>query len=201
MPRPDVSEERIAQIIEASLTVFAREGFAQARMEDIAKTAGLGKGTVYLYFKSKDAIIVAMLKWFFQRDMQQALAQPLSEAPIRDQLLQWAATIAQSIERLRPFWPIVFEFYAVAGRRQDVRQFLLGAFEQYQALLTALIQRGIDQGEFRPIKADELALTMLALFDGLVLFWGIARDQFSWQQQAQSAITHLLDGIMLSPSP
>jgi len=46
MPRPDASEERIAQIIEAALTVFARDGFAQARMDDIAKQAGLGKGTL-----------------------------------------------------------------------------------------------------------------------------------------------------------
>jgi len=61
-PRPDVSEERRAQIIEAAMAVFAREGFPRSRMDDIAKEAGLSKGALYWYFKSKDAIIIALLE-------------------------------------------------------------------------------------------------------------------------------------------
>ena len=49
-PRPDVSEERRNQILEAAMAVFARQGFEQARMDDIAQEVGLSKGALYLYF-------------------------------------------------------------------------------------------------------------------------------------------------------
>ena len=58
----DLADERRTQILEAALTVFAREGLHDARMEDIATTAGISKGAVYLYYKSKDAVIEALLR-------------------------------------------------------------------------------------------------------------------------------------------
>jgi AcrR family transcriptional regulator len=60
-PRPDVSEERQNQILEAAVAVFARVGFRTARMDDMAEQAGLSKGALYLYYQSKDAIIAALL--------------------------------------------------------------------------------------------------------------------------------------------
>jgi AcrR family transcriptional regulator len=69
-PRPDVSEERKNQILEAAIAVFARLGFDQSRMEDIAGQAGLSKGALYLYYKSKDAIVAALLTYFFCTGIQ-----------------------------------------------------------------------------------------------------------------------------------
>jgi len=53
-PRPDVSEERKNQILDAAGKVFARLGFQKTRMDDIVEESGLSKGTLYWYFKSKD---------------------------------------------------------------------------------------------------------------------------------------------------
>ncbi|HET7081061.1 MAG TPA: helix-turn-helix domain-containing protein, partial [Chloroflexia bacterium] len=55
-PRPDVSEERKNQILDAAAAVFSRLGFHEARMDDIVRESGLSKGTLYWYFTSKDAI-------------------------------------------------------------------------------------------------------------------------------------------------
>jgi AcrR family transcriptional regulator len=64
-PRPDVSEERRNQIIESAIKVFAREGFANTRMEDVATESGLSKGLLYWYFKSKEEIIIAIADLLF----------------------------------------------------------------------------------------------------------------------------------------
>ena len=64
-PRPDVSDERRTQILEAAMTVFD-----QARMDDIAQEFGLSKGALYLYYKSKDATLSAILQFFFSRAMK-----------------------------------------------------------------------------------------------------------------------------------
>ena len=55
-------EARPDEILDAALAVFGEQGFAQARVEDIAKRAGLSKGAVYLYFPSKDAMLNALVE-------------------------------------------------------------------------------------------------------------------------------------------
>ena len=70
-PRPDVSDERKSQIINAAEGVFTKKGFDEARMDDIAEETGLSKGTLYLYFKSKDDLIIAILDRMFQREFKQ----------------------------------------------------------------------------------------------------------------------------------
>ena len=69
-PRPDVSEERKDQIIQAAINVFTRRGIHQARMDDIVTETGLSKGTLYWYFKSKDDIIVAISDMLFGHELQ-----------------------------------------------------------------------------------------------------------------------------------
>jgi len=56
-PRPDVSAERRAQIIEAALTCFTRKGYNNTTMDDVAAESGLSKGTLYWYFESKDNLL------------------------------------------------------------------------------------------------------------------------------------------------
>ena len=74
MPSDDLSEERQKQILEAAVIEFARHGFHATRMEDIARTAGISKGAVYLYYKSKDAIITALLRTLFAWELRGARA-------------------------------------------------------------------------------------------------------------------------------
>ena len=69
-PRPDVSEERKIQIIDAATTVFAKFGFGKTRMEDIAQESGLSKGALYLYFKSKEDLFGDILEKFFHREFK-----------------------------------------------------------------------------------------------------------------------------------
>jgi len=195
MPRPDVSEERIQQIIEAALKVFAREGFAQARMDDIAKEAGISKGAVYLYFASKDAIITAILKFFFKQELRFMLQREPSSLPIHEQLLDLTRRMVGAIDHMKPFLPIAFEFYAIAGRRRDVRQFLLEYFGEYRAFCRDLIQQGIERGEIRAVDPDATAITILALFEGLALFWLVDPQNLEVPTQAEASMRLILEGL------
>jgi AcrR family transcriptional regulator len=79
-PKPNVSNQRTAQIIEAATTVFAAKGFDHATMDDIADQAGINKATIYLYFDSKDALIRAVAGALFARelaDLQAAMPSSL----------------------------------------------------------------------------------------------------------------------------
>ena len=121
-PRPDVSEERKQQILEAAIAVFARLGFRSARMDDVAEQAGLSKGALYLYYKSKDAIIAALLQRLFTQEFNhlQALVEAESSGSVAEQLLVLTRQMATMLQWMRRLMPITFEFYAIAGRDKQV---------------------------------------------------------------------------------
>ena len=195
MPRPDVSGERRSQILDAAMAVFSRLGFHTARMDDIAEEAGLSKGALYLYYKSKDAIIGAILSYMFASAMKSLRELQSSEGSVRDQILSYAQLLARESERMARLSPIAFEFYAVAGRQKVVRQHLRDYLIQFREMLSALVRRGIAQGEFRAVNADETAYTLCALFEGLNLLLLVETQHEHWHQQVLASVGLLLDGI------
>ena len=196
MPRPDVSETRKAQILDAATSVFARLGFHQARMDDIAQEAGLSKGALYLYYKSKDAIIFAILRVMFSMALRDLRAMEQSTAPVAEQLTRIAAYFAREMERMAPLQPIAFEFYAVAARHSGVRKYFREYFGTFNGVLTAIIRRGIESGEFRPgVDSHAAAIAFSALFEGLALLWMVDPQNVDPARESERAIDLLLDGL------
>jgi AcrR family transcriptional regulator len=196
-PRPDVSEERKSQILEAAIAVFARLGFQQTRMDDIASQAGLSKGTLYLYYKSKDAVIGALLKYFFTQEFKhlQSFLEAERQEPIAEQIILLTRQLASAMKWMERLMPIAFEFYALAGRDGEVRQFLQQYFKDFRKALARLIQRGIERGEFRAVDAEATAITLAALFEGTALLYFVDPQVLSWSEQLEFSVRSLLEGI------
>ena len=181
-PRPDVSDQRKQQILDAAMRVFARKGFHSARMDDIAQEADLSKGALYWYFRSKDAIIEALVDKMFQwelRTLEQLAAD--TSRPVPERLRELARGILKSLD----FWgqavPLLYEFYALATRPGPVRDALQRYYERYRATLTQMIAEGVRRRELQPADADLSAVTMIAQFEGLMLLWVIAPATFDFR--------------------
>jgi AcrR family transcriptional regulator len=198
-PRPDVSEERKSQILEAATAVFARMGFQQSRMEDIASQAGLSKGALYLYYKSKDAVIAALLRSFFTQEFKhlQHFVEVERPEPVSQQILLLTRQLIDAMGWMEKLMPIAFEFYALAGRDKETQQFLQGYFRDFRAALASLIQRGIERGEFRAGSAETFAVTLTALYEGMALLSFTDPHGLAWPQQIENSVQSLLDGIRI----
>ncbi|HET7078998.1 MAG TPA: TetR/AcrR family transcriptional regulator [Chloroflexia bacterium] len=194
-PRPDVSEERKNQILDAAAAVFSRLGFHEARMDDIVRESGLSKGTLYWYFTSKDAIITGLMQRIFDLGMAGLRRLEGADGPVRERLLDYTRRLGDDFQRLSAVQSIAFEFYAVAARHKTVRQFLKEYFKQYRATVARLIAQGIDRGEFRPVDPDTVATTLAALYEGLVLLWFVDREAIQWETQGTESVRLLLDGL------
>ena len=155
-------EERPHQIIEAGLEVFAERGLASARLEDIAKRAGVSKGTIYLYFPNKEAL--------FREVVRQTVVATIERA--EREIVHGSAT-EQLLTYIRGYWSFVrsprFEaiYRLVMAELQnfpDLAQFYSEEVVQRSArLIGRLIQQGIDSGEFRPIDPKVAARMLQAL--------------------------------------
>jgi AcrR family transcriptional regulator len=167
---------RPAEILDAALKVFAQKGFAAARMDDIARQAGVTKGTIYLYFENKEAVFKALVREavgttigavtsdvqtfegsarFLLRMVLTRMSQMIVES---DKVVLPKIVISESSN-----FPWLAEFY-----RFEV-------IERGLQLMISLVERGIANGEFRNLPAEHVARLCMAP----VLFCALWRVTFS----------------------
>ncbi len=194
-PRPDVSEERRNQILEAATAIFSRLGFHKARMDDIAAASGLSKGTLYLYFKSKDDIILALLDRVFMSEMSDADALVEGEGTASQRLMAFARIGVREIQRLQPMMPVIYEFVALAARRESVRRIISGYWRHYQKLIIRIIRQGIESGEFAAQNPEATALALIALLEGLTLMWFVDSTLVDWDVMGDLSVRTFLNGL------
>jgi AcrR family transcriptional regulator len=180
MPRPKAAEpkwrrcpeDRPEQIIQAALQVFGECGLANARLQDIAERAGVSKGTIYLYFPNKEELFREMIRQTAVVALERA-EKTVSHGPPTEQLLAFMKGYWQFVRS-----PVFITIYRlVLG---ELHQFPdLAKFYAHDVvarglkLLSGIIRRGIDTGEFREIDPLVAARMLVAL----MVMNGIWRDE------------------------
>lgn len=199
-PRPNVSDERKNQIINAAEGVFTEKGFDEARMDDIAEETGLSKGTLYLYFKSKDDLIIAILDRMFQREFKQLENLDQAAQSATDAIWNMTNLLTKEILSLIRLIPIVYQFLALAFRNKYVQTALKKYINRYLDILIPIIQRGIDSGEFRKVDAREVAVAMGAMIEGTLLLWVYDKSIVDPEYHIHSGMKLLLEGVQARPT-
>jgi AcrR family transcriptional regulator len=194
-PRPNVSDERKSQILNAAEGVFTKKGFEEARMDDIAEETGLSKGTLYFYFKSKDELIIAILDRMFQREFKQLENLNQDELSATDAIWTITDLLTKDILGLIRLIPIVYQFLALAFRNKYVQHALKKYINRYIEVLTPIIQRGIDTGEFRAVDTHEVAIAMGAMMEGTLLLWVYDKSLVDPAYHIRSGMKLLLEGV------
>jgi AcrR family transcriptional regulator len=197
--RPDSSEIRRNQILDAATKVFVRQGFQHARMDDIVEESGLSKGTLYWYFKSKEDIINAISRRLFTGDLEKLEGLLEAEGTASERLMQLTNYRVAGLKRMSNLVPIIFEFYAVAVHQQWVKQFIGEYFKHFRGLLEDLIQQGIDRGEFYPVNAAETAISLASMYEGLTIHWLMEPETVQWDILSENSIPILLNGLKIRP--
>ncbi len=197
-PRPDVSEERKEQILEAATEVFIRAGFHKARMDDIAKQAGLSKGALYWYFDSKDAIIQGIMDRMFAREFEQMNAFIDAEMPAREKLELYLEMTVEDIARFEALMPIMYEFWAMLLRKKRVKEVLGSYYKGFFDILIPIIQQGIDRGEFRDVNAEDVAVTVGAFIEGMFVLWAAIPDVVELERHLRAGANLIIESLSLN---
>jgi len=158
-------EARPGEIVAAALEVFVERGFEATKLADVARKAGVTKGTVYLYFESKEALFKAVVR----ETIVPVIAQ--GEALARS----FTGSARELVERLvREYWRLVGEtalagipklMMAEAATFPELTRFYYEeVVTRGHRLMASVIERGIKNGEFRPVDvmiAAKLAMSPL----------------------------------------
>jgi AcrR family transcriptional regulator len=168
LPRPKAdkqaaSEERHAQILDAARAVFSRQSFAATVVEDIARDAGIGKGTLYLYFRSKEEIYVAAVT-ADARKIQLETSVRLADLPdFRQKLRAFLEIRLEYIESHQNFLRIYLaEFGRLClGHSEMSSQFEEIVLESNRSL-AEMLESAARNGEIRPVN---IPVTSFAIHD------------------------------------
>jgi AcrR family transcriptional regulator len=195
-PRPNVSEMRTTQIIDAATAVFAAKGFDGATMDDIADEIGINKATIYLYFDSKDALIRAVAETLFAQEL--AVLQAACDLPgtATERLAAYYESLVAEEAEVLPLLPILYEFYALGLRREGARAVIVDFIRQLTGLLETIIQEGIESGEFAPTDARRAARALDALMSGTLLHWVYAPEEVDVDAQLRYGVRLVFRGLL-----
>jgi len=192
MPRPNVSDERKPQILNAAIKVFNRKGLAAARMEDIAREAGLSVGGVYWYYKGRDDVILAIIDEFINADMVALTSLLDSPGTVRERLMEYVrATTVESIA----YMPLTYELYGLALHNPKIRKHIQKYFSHYRDALTRILLQGIKRGEIRKVDAYAAATTLSAVYEGMLELALIDPQNINAEAALTQTIEFLFDGI------
>jgi AcrR family transcriptional regulator len=168
--REQQRQERRLQILQAALAVFSERGFHASNVSDVAAAAGVSQGTIYWYFESKeDLLTAAVLSYFeeFGHDALACLEGPQTSAGKLRALGRCMAKLAGEAEGL---FTLFLEYWASSARREETGRLWAGILTEYKDVIVAIIEEGVQRGEFRPVEAGPLVWAMMAAYDGLAAY-------------------------------
>src|SRR5262245_41222223 len=145
-------DARPAELLDAALSVFFEKGFAAARLDDIATRAGVSKGTVYLYFHSKEDVFKALVRAIPQANVEQVRAVAADTSIPADELLERVMRFIGSFlrdERMLKFPRLII---AEAGNFPQLAEiYKREVISRGIEIFSTIIKRGISEGRFRDV--------------------------------------------------
>jgi AcrR family transcriptional regulator len=165
-----LSEWRHKEILQAARRIFARLGYAAANVEEIAKEAGMAKGTVYLYFKSKEEVFVAVLASELESLTNQTI-EGMSAAKTFDERLTVFLNLRLAyLRNNQDFIRIYFaEFDGCGSRSALISEIIDRLYWRSIDFMRQCVEQAIAQGELRPVPAVPAAMAIYDIAKGFIL--------------------------------
>ena len=168
LARREASRRRI---LDSARSVFFREGFDAANLDEVARRAGVAKGTIYRYFESKAELYVAVLAQnadAFVRRMEQTIDSSLSaEDQIHRLGMFYFRHYCENREYFRIFWAIENQ-HMIGGLPEPLVRTVTEIWRRCLQILTDQIDRGVREKSFAPCDAWEIANIFWIAANGLI---------------------------------
>jgi AcrR family transcriptional regulator len=184
------------QILNAALSLFARQGFAHTSMNDIVRESGVSKGGVYWHFKSKDELVLAIFDAFFS-GQEAILGSVLNgEGSPAARLRRLVELAGAELEAATARFPAPLEFYTLAAHNETLRARLAQFYAGYHEKLCRLLQEGIEGGVWPMTTAvSPTAHILISAMEGVILLWSLFPEQINLRDQMETAVALLLAGL------
>lgn len=192
--RAVITDKREA-ILRAAVKVFARNGYFNSKVSDIAGEAGIADGTVYLYFKSKEEVLHSV----FDRAMEEFVSQGKQEiaeiTDVREKLRRIARLHLKNLGADRDA-AIVFQV-ELRGSTKFMEEFSAAGFAEYLNIIRETIAEGQKQGVFRQdLNATICSKILYGALDEMVTNWILSKKDYELEPMADTVLEIFFGGVL-----
>jgi TetR/AcrR family fatty acid metabolism transcriptional regulator len=191
-------EDKRQRILESAITVFAREGLDKGKIADIAKAAGIGKGTIYEYFRSKHDIFMAIEEYFLS-NLNNTIEQIVhADYPPPKKLEVFIRQGFDSLVGMGDALLIITELWAQASRGHwhgEHDSAMVNMYHDYREKIMGILDSGMISSDFREMNKVGVATMIMAFMDGLAWQYVMLRNPELFQHVKDEAIRSLLRGL------
>lgn len=189
------NKPKYKQIIEAAVIVIAEHGYHQAQVSKIAKQAGVADGTIYLYFKNKEDILISLFQekmGEFVEKIEEGIKAKQSASEKLSVLIQKHFDILSS----DPHLAIVTQL-ELRQSNKELRLKINDVLKGYLVLVDSVLKEGIDNGEFKKDLNYKLARQMIfGTLDEIVTTWVMNDQKYNLQKLSKEVHTLFIAGLV-----
>lgn len=183
--------EKVDVIFQAAIKVFADSGFDQAKMDDIAKEAGVAKGTIYYHFKSKEDLFVGLMNEGVQKLIDFAKRNTaLYDSPTRQMQALVESHVLFYVENGMLAKLLLSEAFGTKSRQLQFRI----KIHEYLRLIEEILLRGTETGEFKVKHVPEAASAFFGAASVVVL-QKLYNLEESEPQQINEAVPQMIGSL------
>jgi TetR/AcrR family fatty acid metabolism transcriptional regulator len=184
------------RILDAAVRVFAEQGFYHAKVAQIAQLAGVADGTIYLYFKSKDDLLISLFE-DRMTEVNAKLREALAAA--RDAVDRLRRIVRLHLALVEQNLPMA-EVISVELRQSSkfVKEYANPKFVEFLRLIAGAISDGQQSGELRrDVDPQLIARSLFGALDEIALSWLMKKEKFDLQRAAADLEKLFVDGLVL----
>ncbi|PKL35214.1 MAG: hypothetical protein CVV44_22830 [Spirochaetae bacterium HGW-Spirochaetae-1] len=191
----ELEDLRKAQILQAALIKISEMGSANVTLDDIAKQAGMSKGGVAYYYKSKDILCKEAFKEFFVRIFRRsketlsACSDPLGKLLSFGWLYNW------DDPEVNLGYPMLMDAMAMAARDAEYRKMFHEWVQVWVSILGEALSEGISKGIFPEMDTDNTARTISSIYHGIAVRWYLDPESHT-SEWAVAAFTHSITSLL-----
>lgn len=186
------------RIIDAAIRVFSRQGFYNSKVADVAREADVADGTIYLYFKNKDDLLVSIFEYCMDVFLQEARSQICDDLTPEQMLRRFIALHLTLVQKNQDLAQVIQ--LELRSSNKFMTEYKAEKFFEYLKFLEDMITRGQQTGRFRSDLNPALVKRIIfGAIDELALEWVLMKKKrYTIDEAAEQLAMVLLAGISLS---
>lgn len=195
-------EQRKREIALVALDLFAEQGFETTSISSVAKAAGIGKGTVYEYFSSKEELISnAFMAWLDSMMGEELEELLLNIKNPEERLRKCVQTMMEpfiSDERTVKLTLAMFQMMLKDDTFFSEQPQVVKIFQAMRKLFVDILLEGVSQGVFKPEiarDAEKIAINLFAYLDGIAVHYFLNKDEIDLMPQVNFYLDHLVENL------
>jgi TetR/AcrR family fatty acid metabolism transcriptional regulator len=193
--RKGAAPDKRDRILNAAIKVFAKNGFYATRVSEIAKAAGVADGTIYLYFKNKDDVLISIFEDGIRRLLTILREVAASDDPVEQRITRIIELQLGLLEDQRDLAEVITVNLRQSSRL--LKQYGAPLFMEYIEVLAGVVDEGQKQGTFRSdLNSRVVARALFGALDGILLTWALGEaDPQALRKAASHCASLFLEGL------